>query len=72
VDRDAWGESVPEPVRTQADAVRTKMLGGWTPFTGEIKDASGKVRIAKGETMTDMALYGWDWPIEGVSGLRGA
>ncbi len=72
VDRDAWGDSVPEPVRAQADAIRTKMLGGWTPFTGEIKDASGKVRVAKGETMTDMALYGWDWPIEGVSGLRGA
>lgn len=72
VDRDAWGDSVPEPVRAQADAIRTRMLGGWTPFTGEIKDASGKVRVAKGETMTDMALYGWDWPIEGVSGLRGA
>ena len=70
VDRDAWGESVPEDVRKQADAVRTKMLGGWTPFVGEIKDAKGTVRVPKGETMADMKLYDWDWPIAGVSGLK--
>ncbi len=44
VDIDAWGESVPAPVRKQADAVRTKILGGWSPFTGEIKDSKGVVR----------------------------
>lgn len=72
VDRDAWGDSVPGPVRAQADAVRARMLAGYTPFTGEIKDANGRVRVPAGKTMTDMELYGWDWPIEGVSGLRGA
>lgn len=72
VDRDAWGDSVPGPVRAQADAIRTKMLAGYSPFVGEIKDASGKVRVPAGQAMTDMELYGWDWPIEGVSGLRGA
>ena len=72
VDRDAWGESVPEAVKTQADAVRTKMLGGYNPFVGEIKDSDGKVRVSKGETMTEMALYGWDWPVAGVTGLRNA
>ena len=46
------------------------MLGGYTPFVGEIKDVSGKVRVAKGATMTDMELYNWDWPMEGVTGLR--
>lgn len=70
VDRDAWGESVPDSVRAQADAVRTKMLAGYTPFVGEIKDANGKVRVPKGTTMTDMQLYDWDWPMEGVSGLK--
>jgi len=70
VDRDAWGESVPQSVRMQADATRAKLLGGYSPFVGEIKDASGKVRVAKGEKMTDLALYDWDWPIEGVSGLK--
>ena len=72
VDRDAWGDSVPGPVRSQADAVRTKMLAGYTPFVGEIKDADGRVRVPAGTTMTDLELYGWNWPIEGVSGLRGA
>ncbi len=70
VDRDPWGESVPEPVRKQADAVREKMLTGWTPFVGEIKDVKGTVRVAKGQTMADMTLYDWDWPIAGVSGLK--
>jgi basic membrane lipoprotein Med (substrate-binding protein (PBP1-ABC) superfamily) len=70
VDRDAWGDSVPEAVRKQADAVRAKILGGYTPFTGEIKDIKGTVRVAKGQTMDDMSLYNWSWPIEGVSGLK--
>ena len=70
VDRDAWGETVPEAVRKQADDVRTRMLGGYTPFVGEIKDTSGKVRVAKGATMTGMELYDWNWPVEGVSGLK--
>jgi basic membrane protein A and related proteins len=70
VDRDAWGESVPESVRNQADAVRTKMLAGYSPFVGEIKDIKGTVRVPKGQKMDDMALYNWDWPIEGVSGLK--
>jgi basic membrane protein A and related proteins len=70
VDRDAWGESVPDSVRKQADAIREKMLTGYSPFVGEIKDIKGTVRVAKGQTMDDMTLYNWDWPIEGVSGLK--
>jgi basic membrane protein A and related proteins len=70
VDRDAWGDSVPEAVRTQADAVRTRMLGGWSPFVGEIKDNNGKVRVPAGTAMTDMQLYEWNWAIEGVTGLK--
>lgn len=72
VDRDAWGENVPPAVRTQADAVRSKMLGGFSPFVGEIKDSDGRVRVAKGKAMTDMELYDWNWPIAGVTGLRNA
>jgi basic membrane lipoprotein Med (substrate-binding protein (PBP1-ABC) superfamily) len=70
VDRDAWGESVPEAARKAADDVRTKMLSGYSPFVGEIKDIKGTVRVPKGQQMDDMALYNWDWPIEGVSGLK--
>jgi basic membrane protein A and related proteins len=69
VDRDAWGAKVPAEVRQKADAARDKILAGHSPFVGEIRDASGKVRVKAGETMTEEALYNWDWSIEGVSGL---
>ncbi|MGX9425694.1 MULTISPECIES: BMP family ABC transporter substrate-binding protein [Bradyrhizobium] len=69
VDRDAWGESVPEDMRKQADAVREKILGGWSPFVGEIKDAKGNVKVASGKRMSETELYNWDWPIAGISGL---
>ena len=72
VDRDAWGQSVPENIRQQADAVRTKMLAGYNPFVGEIKDIDGKVRVPKGTTMSEMELYDWNWPVEGVTGLKNA
>jgi basic membrane lipoprotein Med (substrate-binding protein (PBP1-ABC) superfamily) len=69
VDRAPWGDSVPEPVRRQADAVRTRMLGGWTPFVGEIKDTQGRIRVARGQVMDDESFYACDWAIAGVSGL---
>ncbi|MDE1995855.1 MAG: BMP family ABC transporter substrate-binding protein, partial [Rhizobiaceae bacterium] len=69
VDRDKWGEKVPADVAAAADAVRDKIIGGWSPFAGEIKDSTGKVRIAAGQTMSDADLYNWDWSVEGVTGL---
>ncbi|MCP1536236.1 basic membrane lipoprotein Med (substrate-binding protein (PBP1-ABC) superfamily) [Methylorubrum extorquens] len=69
VDRDAWGRTVPEAVVKQADAVREKILGGASPFVGEIRDSKGKIRVAAGKTMSDLDLYNWDWSIEGVTGL---
>jgi len=69
IDRDAWGESVPEEVRKQADAVRDKIAGGWSPFVGEIKDSKGNVKVAAGKKMTEAELYNWDWSIEGVKGI---
>ena len=69
VDRDAWGDSVPEAVRRQADAVRSKMLTGWSPMVGEIKDAKGNIRIPKGQTFDDLAFYNCSWAMQGVSGL---
>ena len=69
VDRDAWGETVPAEAATQADANRDKIMGGWSPFEGEIKDAKGNVKVAAGQRMTEVELYNWDWSIEGVTGL---
>ena len=38
------------------------------PFTGPIKDQSGKVRVAAGKTMTNDELAGMNWYVEGVQG----
>jgi basic membrane lipoprotein Med (substrate-binding protein (PBP1-ABC) superfamily) len=70
IDRDVWGEKVPAEVGKAADAVRQKIIDGWSPFTGEIKDITGAVRVEAGKTMTDLELYHWDWSIEGVSGIN--
>lgn len=69
VDRDPWGDSVPEEVRAQAEEVREQILGGWSPFEGEIRDAGGNVRVEAGHRMTEEELYNWDWSIEGVTGI---
>lgn len=37
-------------------------------FDGPVKDQSGKVKVAKGATMTDGDLKGFDWYVEGVNG----
>ncbi|NHO31592.1 BMP family ABC transporter substrate-binding protein [Acetobacter fallax] len=68
-DRDAWGARVPENVRRQADAVRARILTGWSPFAGPIHDSHGNQRVAVGETMSDLTLYHWNWPVDGVLGL---
>ncbi|MCQ8279602.1 BMP family ABC transporter substrate-binding protein [Acetobacteraceae bacterium KSS8] len=70
VDRDAWGRTVPPEVAAQADAVRTRIIGGWNPIQGEIRDATGKVRVPKGGSLDDIACYEWNWPVEGVVGLK--
>ena len=71
VDRGAWGARVPAEVGAKADAVRQRILHeGYNPFSGEIRDSAGTVRVKAGETMTEAALDGWFWPVEGVSGLK--
>ena len=71
VDRDAWGAKVPASVAASADAMRSRIISqGYNPFVGELRDAAGRVRVRAGETMSRSALEGWDWPIEGVSGLK--
>lgn len=69
VDRDIWGQTVPENVRTQADAMRDRILAGYSPFQGPIRDNNGAIRIPAGATMNDMAIYQWDWGVQGMTGL---
>ena len=69
VDRDRWGQTVPTAAAAAADAVRTRIIGGWNPFTGEIRDVNGRIRVARGQAMDDAACANWNWPVEGVTGL---
>ncbi len=68
-DRDVWGETVPSEAAKAGDEAREKILGGWNPFQGEIKDNKGEVRVAAGQAMSDNDLYNWNWSVDGSSGL---
>ncbi|ACI52882.1 basic membrane lipoprotein [Gluconacetobacter diazotrophicus PA1 5] len=69
VDRDAWGRTVPPAVAAQADAMRARIMAGYNPFRGPIRDAAGRLRVPAGTVMDDALIYQWDWSVEGVSGL---
>jgi basic membrane protein A and related proteins len=69
VDRGDWGDRVPEDVRSEADAVRAKLMGGFNPFVGPIRDSKGKERVAEGEEIDTTTFLTWDWSFEGVNGI---
>lgn len=69
-DRGPWGDKVPRNVRRRADAARTKLRSGYTPFRGPLRDANGKVRVPKGKVMSVKDHRSWAWAVEGVSGLK--
>jgi simple sugar transport system substrate-binding protein len=67
----AYGPTVTEAARKNADAVKARMLAGsFDIFAGEIKDNTGKVVIAKGKTLkqTDLELEAMNYLVEGVVG----
>ena len=67
----AYGPTVSEAARKNADAVKAKMIAGsFDIFAGEMKDNTGKVVIPKGKTykQTDVELEGMNYLIEGVMG----
>ena len=66
-----YGAMVSEGAKKNAEAVRAKMMAGtFDIFTGELKDNTGKVVIAKGTTLkqTDLVLEGMNYLVEGVIG----
>ena len=66
-----YGPAVPPDVQAKAEEVRTGIIDGtYQPFGGPIKDATGEVRIAEGETAPDAMLLGMDWYVEGGAGLE--
>lgn len=59
---------VPASVRNEVEAARQKILGGWSIFTGPIKDQSGKVVYQAGQVIPDDKQLSMDWFVEGVVG----
>jgi len=60
---------VPAATRMGAEKIIASIKDGcFHPFTGPIKDQSGKVRIPAGKTMDDGALAGMNWYVKGVEG----
>jgi len=67
----AYGASVSEPARKQADTVRAQMMAGrFDVFKGQLKDNKGKVVIPAGKAIaqTDLELEKMNWLVEGVIG----
>ena len=50
------------------DTKYTQIAGGWTPFTGPIKDQAGTVKVAAGVALGDQDLVPMNWFVEGVEG----
>ncbi len=67
VDRDAWGKNVPKEVQQEADAMRDRMLGGYSPFVGPMTDNEGNQQLGSGDTLGEDTLYAWPWLLEGVT-----
>jgi basic membrane protein A len=62
-------KNAPEGAQAKVDEARAKMVSkSWDVFTGPIKDQSGAIKIAEGQTMTDKELLSFDWFVQGVEG----
>lgn len=59
---------VPEPVRAEVAKIEAALkAGSFHPFTGPVKDQSGKVVAAAGATMSDADLGKMNYYVEGVA-----
>ena len=63
-----YGPSVTAPTKKLISTAKSKILGGWSPFTGPIVDQSGKVQVAKGKAATAAQLTGMTYLVKGVVG----
>jgi basic membrane protein A len=59
---------VPASVVAEVEAARKKILGGWSIFSGPMKDQAGKVVYAAGQVVPDDKQLSMDWFVEGVVG----
>jgi len=63
---------VPENVTANVQAEKDRILGGdWDVFCGPINAQDGSLKVAEGECLSDEAMLGMDWLVEGVVGTLG-
>jgi basic membrane protein A and related proteins len=61
--------ALPAEVRALMDEKQKAIIEGKLhPFTGPIKDQSGKERVAAGQPIPDSELAGINWLVDGVQG----
>jgi len=69
IDLTALNAAVPQDAKDLVAAKRDAIKSGKLhPFQGPVKDQSGAVKVAEGQTMDDGALLGFKWYVEGVEG----
>lgn len=61
--------NAPEGAQAAIDKAKADILSGKNKiFTGPIKDQTGAVKVAEGQTMTDKELLEFNWFVQGVQG----
>ena len=69
VDIAPYGPAVSDDTKKITDAAKAKIIdGSLKVFTGPIKDQTGNVKVAAGQSMSDEDLLKFDWFVEGVEG----
>ena len=57
-----------EVVKRFSDKKAAIVSGQFQPFTGPVKDQSGTIKIASGQTIREADLWGMNWYVDGVEG----
>ncbi|WP_305856288.1 BMP family ABC transporter substrate-binding protein [Balneatrix alpica] len=64
-----YNEAIPADVVAMVEKRKQEIIeGSYKVFTGPVRDQSGAERVPAGEVMSDGAMLGFDWYVEGVEG----
>ena len=64
-----WNKAIPADVVKLAEATRDKIIAGkFHPFTGPLKKQDGTIFLKAGEVISDKALSGMNFYVEGIEG----
>ena len=63
-----FGPAVPQDTRDAVNAAADKVAGGFTPFTGPLKDNTGAYQLRAGEKFDGAQMGNMNWYVDGVVG----